>query len=46
MDEMFWGTEAEVKRMYAAALTIVHCKLSDIHFVPMRRGGYKIERVW
>ena len=32
MDEMFWGTEAEIERMYAADLTM-HCKLSDIFFV-------------
>ena len=32
MDEVFWGTEEEVKRMYAAAPTM-HCKLSDILFV-------------
>ena len=29
MEEVFWGSEEEVKRMYPAALT-VHCKLSDI----------------
>ena len=29
MDELFSGTEEEVERMYAAALTM-HCKLSDI----------------
>jgi hypothetical protein len=28
MDELLWGTEEEVGRMYAAAL-IMHCKLSD-----------------
>jgi hypothetical protein len=32
MDVVFWGTEEEVERMYAAALTM-HCKLSDIFFV-------------
>ena len=32
MDEVFWGTEEEVERMYAAAL-IMHYKLSDIPFV-------------
>ena len=29
MDEVFRGTEEEIGRMYAAALTM-HCKLSDI----------------
>ena len=26
MNELFWGTEEEIERMYAAALTM-HCKL-------------------
>jgi hypothetical protein len=28
MDEVFWGTEEEVERMYAAST--MHCMLSDI----------------
>ena len=34
MDEVFWGSEEEIERMYAAAFTM-HCKLShgDIFFV-------------
>ena len=32
MDKIFWGSEEEVERMYAAALTM-HCKLSDVLFV-------------
>ena len=32
MDEVFRGTEEEVERMWAAALTL-HCKLSDILFI-------------
>ena len=32
MDEVFWGTEEEMERMYAAALTM-SCKLSNTLFV-------------
>ena len=32
MDEVFRGTEEEIERTYAAALT-TYCKLSDVPFV-------------
>ena len=32
MDEVFWGTEEEIERMYAAILTM-RCRLSDTLFV-------------
>ena len=32
MDEVFWGTEAEMERRYAAALTMYH-ELSDVLLV-------------
>ena len=32
MDEVFWGSEEEIERMYTAALTM-HCKLSYIPFI-------------
>jgi len=33
MDPLFWGTEEEIERTYAAVLTMRHCRLNNALFV-------------